>query len=698
LKFYQQIPFFRLIIPFLVGILTATFLPHQFDLWWLIFSCSGFITIGLGFFKPLFTRYGWRWIYGIILTLSLFVNGYFLTVGNIEHYSPDHFGNQVTEKNWLQVKVTNPPEEKAKSYKISVQVESYRDHKAWLQTEGKAITYFQKTEAIKTIRYGDVLLINTEFTEIKPPMNPGEFNYKRYLGFHNIYHQAYISETDWVHTGNNQGNFLFVWSNSLRTYLLDVFREYGILDNEFAVASALILGYKGALEDELMRAYSSAGATHVLAVSGLHVGIIYVILNGFLVFFDRIKYGNILKAIILISFLWFYALLTGLSPSVLRAVTMFSFIVVAKATKRNTNIYNTLAVSAFFLLLYNPLLLMEVGFQLSYLAVIGIVYLHPKIYGWFNLNNWLLDKMWSITAVSISAQIATFPIALLYFHQFPNYFFISNLIVIPLVTVIVYTGILLFLVSWVPVVAIWVAKGLFWSIWVMNYCVRVIESIPYSLTKDLSIDGTETVIIYIIIITTLVFFAYKKANYLCASLGSLLVLVSYQMYQTSFQIQQSKFVVYNVARTSVFEFIDGQTSYLVADSSFINNDKKMSYSVKPHWLKTGATNNICIEKNDSTSSLIKSYGDGVYSYSNQTVAIVTSQQHVHNSPLSVDYLIVSQIKYLDLDKLILNYEFKHLIFDSSNPKWITQQWKTEALEMGLAVHSVPNDGAFVFNS
>ncbi|MBL4653060.1 MAG: ComEC/Rec2 family competence protein [Flavobacteriales bacterium] len=695
MKFYNQIPFFRLITPFVVGIVFAAFMPCQIKFWWVILAFSSALTVGIGLFKLLYKNYSWRWIYGLILTTTLIINGYFLTIGNIQIFSSSHIGSQEIEKTWFQVRVTDPVEEKAKSYKVAIEVESFRDDIGWQKTHGKVITYIQKSDAVANIKYGDVLLLNTQLNEISPPNNPGEFNYKRYLRFHNIYHQSYIHESDWINTGKNEGNFLFKWSNSLRTHLLRVFKQYGIMGNEYGVASALVLGYKGALEDELMRAYSSTGATHVLAVSGLHVGIIFVILDSLLMFLDRMKYGHIVKAILLVGFLWFYAILTGLSPSVLRAATMFSFIVVARATKRNTNIYNTLAVSALFLLLFNPLLIMEVGFQLSYLAVIGIVYLQPKIYSWLEPKNWLLDKIWGLTAVSIAAQIATFPLGLLYFHQFPNYFFISNLVVIPLATFIVYTGILLFFVSWIPLLATWVSKALFWLIWVMNYCVKLIESIPYSLTEGLTINITETWMIYLIIITSLIYFAYKEAKYLHVAMSCMLLLVSYQLYQGSSQIHQSKFVVYHVPQTTAFEFIDGQTSFLIADSSLINDGEKMLFYVKHHWWEIGASYNQLIDRSDSLSRYQKKYGNDFYVHNNKSVAIINNQKIKHSSLLDVDYLIISKLKYLDLGKLVRNYTFNTLIFDSSNPKWITKKWKIEAQEMGLNVHSVPNDGAFV---
>ena len=180
------------------------------------------------------------------------------------------------------------------------------------------------------MRYGDCLLLNTEFTPLQPSQNPSEFNYKRYLSFRSIYYQGYIRTGDWRFLSKDGGNPILRYAGSLREKLLNIFRKNNIEGEEFAVASALILGYKDELDIELKRAYAGAGAMHVLAVSGLHVGIIYLVFNGLLYFLNKFKYGNIIKAVLLILFLWFYAVLTGLSPSVMRAATMFSFIIVGK--------------------------------------------------------------------------------------------------------------------------------------------------------------------------------------------------------------------------------------------------------------------------------------------------------------------------------------------------------------------------------
>ncbi len=276
--------------------------------------CSASLTVTFGSIRWVYKRYKLRWIYGTLLNLSLCIAGYTLVIQSNESKNDFHIGHYESLNRWYKVKVTSPPELKPNSYKVPVEIIALKDTTGWSQASGKVITYFQKSDSIVTIEYGDILLIQSKLSKISSPNNPGEFNYQRYLQFHNIFHQGFVRDDNWIHTQQNEGNPIVSFSNNLRTYLLNVFTENGLGGDEYAVASALILGYKGALESDLMRSYSSAGATHVLAVSGLHVGIIYIILNNLLFFFGRIKYGHILKAFFLIGFLWFYALLTGLSP------------------------------------------------------------------------------------------------------------------------------------------------------------------------------------------------------------------------------------------------------------------------------------------------------------------------------------------------------------------------------------------------
>ncbi|NNE54598.1 MAG: ComEC/Rec2 family competence protein, partial [Flavobacteriales bacterium] len=277
------------------------------------------------------------------------------------------------------------------------------------------------------------------------------------------------------------------------------------------VVAALTLGDKSQLDKDTRNAFAMAGAMHVLAVSGLHVGILFMVIQKLLKPLSRLKNGSWFKTVILIATLWFYATLTGLSPSVLRTSTMFTFIALASHGGRQSNIYNTLAASAFLLLAIDPHLLFNVGFQLSYCAVIGIIWLQPVIYRvWFikhKVGNWL----WQLTSVSLAAQIATFPLGIFYFEQFPNLFLLTNILVIPAATALLICGLGFYASCWIPEVnqlVAWVVDKIAAG---MNGGVCWVESIPFSSTQDLYISLGQMALIYAVIISLFLWFEHKKS-------------------------------------------------------------------------------------------------------------------------------------------------------------------------------------------
>jgi competence protein ComEC len=236
----------------------------------------------------------------------------------------------------------------------------------------------------------------------------------------------------------------------LRDFFLTLIEQHVKTKDELAVASAIMLGYRDYMNADIVQAYASSGALHVLSVSGLHVGVLFLALQFLLQWMDKYRQLKWVKVLLVLAVMFFYAVLTGLSPSVLRAVVMFSFFVIAKAINRDNNMYNVLGISCLLLLFWNPYLITEVGFKLSYLAVLGIVVLYPILQPLLTFKNKLLKGAWSITCLSIAAQIATFPISLYYFHQFPNLFLISNLIIIPASDFVLYLGMLICVTFKIP--------------------------------------------------------------------------------------------------------------------------------------------------------------------------------------------------------------------------------------------------------
>ena len=383
--FFHQTPFFRLLLPFIAGIILGFgIIEYSINSLTIIIICVVCLLMMCVFLWKWKRRLGW--LHGVILNVFLVAAG--ISAVSLRMFEAVEEAEQGV---WLVV-VEEPPVERTNSMRAIVRIKADEHENARNEC---IMTYFRKDSLSKLIKQGDLLVINATLNPITNAGNPHEFDYKAYLARRQVGRSAFVESERWQHIDSYAQGPLFNFSNRIRNNLLDILRRSSLSGNELAVVSALTLGYRADLDDELRRAYSVSGAMHVLAVSGLHVGIVYMVLNTILLLFPFLKRAKWLKAIIQLSALWLFALITGLSPSVMRAATMFSFIAAGNALNRRAYIYNSIAASAFILLLANPYNLLEVGFQFSYLAVIAIVFLHPLIYGLVTFKNIVLDKAWN---------------------------------------------------------------------------------------------------------------------------------------------------------------------------------------------------------------------------------------------------------------------------------------------------------------
>jgi len=700
MNIWSQVPFLRLLLPFIAGILTSVYSGWKFDFLNYLIPALFIIIAFFVFIRSLLLSYSYSWIFGTVLTVTLFLSGFQITVFDTDKFKPNHFSKFLDDTELFYVKANEPYLEKEKSYKISVSVLAVRKNGKWIETSGSAMCYFRKDSASKQLRYGDCMIVKTIFTEVKPPQNPGEFNYKRFLSFHNIYHQSYIPSENWKPVGINSGNKILNASYNLREYLLNIYRENNITGDEYAVGSALVLGYTDKLDQDLISAYASSGALHVLSVSGLHVGIIYIIFNYLFLFLDKIKHGKFIKCISLLFIIWFYATLTGLSPSVLRSAAMFTFIIVAKTWKYNTNIFNTLAVSCFVLLLYNPYLIMEVGFQLSYLAVFGIVSIQPWIYEKWQPRTWLMNQIWGIISVSIAAQVATFPLGLLYFHQFPNYFLFSNLIVIPVSTIILGYGILLFALGKISAIGGICAKGFSGIVWFLNESVRIVDKTPGALMQGISVNIFETWIIYALTIFILLYIYKKHVRYVFLSLTTLLLLLLLQTAESHFIKKQKAIIIYNIPKISAFDFIRGNTTTFLADSFLIHNPGRMLFHIKHNWWDRNITSQKLLENRKQkifTGDDI-SIKNTFIQFENKKIAVADSLSGINHSlsnPLKVNLLILTKNTKSRISDIQKYVSFDKIIIDSSNSEWMNEKRKKECVALKIDYYSVIDSGAYI---
>ena len=545
------------------------------------------------------------WIFGILANTALFTAAVFLVIWNTPSTKSDFYQNFRPGNNCIIASVSSSLIEKPKSYQVKLRVRCVVDSIGCHEASGLLLGYLEKDTLTERGRYGDLIAIRSDFSPIEGPKNPNQFDFRRYMSYQGIYESSYIKSEELIFLNRNDGFFLLSYAERLRKESLKLLKRSGVQNEQFAVASALLLGQRDYLDAETVEAYSNAGAMHVLAVSGLHVGILYLVLNFILGFLDRWKKGTVLKCIILLSSLWLYAMITGLSPSVLRATIMFSFVILAIAVNRKSNIYNTIAASGLLLLLVDPFLLFHVGFQLSYLAVLGIIYFQPKIYRIVHFKNKVLNYVWQITTVSIAAQIATFPICIYYFHQFPVYFLLSNLIVIPFAAIIFVLGIFSIATGFSVTLSGYFGYLLNDVIWLLNGGVKAINKLPFSVADGLVISLFACCLLYFCILTVVVAAEQKKFRLLYACALGLLLFVGLDIHEDH-QLRKNRIICfYSVRGNLALDCIVDNRHVFVASGTLYKDPKLMKFQIKNNWnsLDLVKENFVNIRSNDKVGCL-----------------------------------------------------------------------------------------------
>lgn len=582
-------PLFRLIIPYALGIVWAFYAPNSPSVWINGGMAIGFIALTLIlYFTKWSAHYHNRYTFGASAILAAFFIANISAKVRIEANNPNHFSKFIAEQNIYVGQIISEPQQKANSIKVELEITQVKDS-LWHATSGKCLVYLQP-DSSNNLAYGQVLSFDVMPSGVAPTQNFDAFNYQKYLWHHYIYHQVYLPFGRYQSEGFAPINPIKKWAITQRQKLLSTYSTLGFTDTEFEIMAALTLGQKDALTPDTKQAYASAGAMHVLAVSGLHVGIVFLILTALLKPLGTKPWAKTIRTVLMLTGVWMYAIITGFSPSVIRAATMFSFMIMATNFKQHTNIYNTLAASALTVLTLYPFMLFEVGFQLSYLAVLGIVFLHKHLYAMLVFRNWLLDKAWSITCVSVAAQLATAPLGFLYFHQFPTYFLFSNLIVIPSAFVVLMGGILIQVTQFIPIVNSGIAFLLIHFVKLLNFIVFKLQELPNSIIQGIDITVIEAWLVYILIASISVWLIYKVRQALLITIACALLLSISQTIELVDKHQRKELTFYAIKKHFNVEYINGSSGVFIADSTLTSDHNQMQFSVWHHWWKRGFSN------------------------------------------------------------------------------------------------------------
>ncbi|MDO9614651.1 MAG: ComEC/Rec2 family competence protein, partial [Bacteroidota bacterium] len=559
-SFFQRIPFIRITSLFLIGILINHYV--QIELQWMGIAVTILLSILIFLWHN--SNFSAVKTQNYLLSLCILLSGVFYPKKVIEKHS-----SGFDQKDYYLAEICQKPAEKAKTYQSILLIQSRS-----LPKPEKVIAYFSKESFDTTLITGDQIILLARPQEIKNMGNPFEFDYRTMMHNKGIYYSLYLQPGTYYKTAKKISRFSYM-AEQVRDKLVALLAATKLEKEERSVVSALTLGYRTELEPETRDYFASTGAMHVLAVSGLHVGLIYLIISSLLSEINRGKIGSVVYPATLIIFLWTYAFITGFSPSVQRATVMFSFVIVGNILRRPVNIYNSLSGSALVLILYNPDVIFEVGFQLSYLAVFGIVLLQPPMANMLQLKNKMLKWGWSLFTVSVAAQLATFPLGLFYFNQFPNFFWLSNFFVIPGATIIIWLAFSFFVLSPFPVIPGILAQIIQFVTSLMLDILKWISRLPHAVSEGIIYSHAQTWIIYGLIAAFVVYLFLKNKIWLFAGLMLLITFQISAIWTKYGLINQRIVYVYN-SNNTLIHFINGRINYVLPISKLPVTEREMN--------------------------------------------------------------------------------------------------------------------------
>ncbi len=550
------------------------------------------------------------------------------------------------------------------------------------KTTGKVLLKLKKTSTSMSpsLHVDATYIARTAFQSIRPVLNPGAFDYKTYLERQYVYHQLILDKSALFSVSNNITS-IYGLAYQLRQYLISKLQTFSFSKDSLAIISALCLGERQNISKTLQNTYTDAGVIHILALSGLHIGILLLFLNRLLRPLERIKHGRRLKISLILLILWGFGMVTGLSASVVRSITMFSILAIAMQLKRPTNTYNTLAISIFILLLCKPLLVFDVGFQLSYCAVIAIISITPLLARLWHPRHWLVQLYWRIFTVSCAAQIGILPISLYYFHQFSGLFLLSNLVILPCLGGIIGAGFIIIVLGSIDMLPHSLVTLFDTVILAMNAFVHWVAQQDIFLFKAISFQLSALFISYVLIVscykfwTTALYKYFKFILYGC-------IAMSFAFCVTAYTRSKHKFIVFHKPKHSILAHI--------AHSTVFYSD------LKPDTLKAQAT-----VTNFKVKAHLKTYKQdtlhSIYSLGEKQLLIVDHLGLYNVQSFKPDYILLRESPKLNLERLISHHRPLYIIADGSNYTSFIKRWKLVCSKRDIPFHYTGTDGAFEIN-
>lgn len=631
----DKVPFVRFLIPLIVGILIEYYLHPEIGWRYLLLALS-ILTISFSFLSKKKDLYQYRWIFGAGINLLFIIGGIFLTSYQLEKSSYTF----ESEAKSYRAEIIDIPQQKENTIYLKTYLPDYKK---------KIVCYISPTILSDSIKVGDEIFFHSKIEEFTSYETYNGFNYAQFMHNNGYAGMTYIPAYRWDFSENKNLNPK-IKALQIREQIIDFYNSLDLDESQSAILSALTLGYKNDLTDEITQGFRATGTAHILAISGLHVGIIWGVISSLLFFIRRGK-GFIVKQCIIIIALWIYAFIVGLPPSVIRACIMLTLFCIGQMVNRKRVPFNTLSVAGFILLAYNPLLLFDIGFQFSFSSVAFIIWLHPKTQQLIKTKNKVGRKLWSYFSLSLIAQLGTFPIAMYYFGSFPTYFFITNLLIIPLAMALSYLALLLIITHLFSSSFI-IIEGIKIVIDTITTIVHFFERIPFAYITDLKINLFELVLIFCIVIGFSSVFIHKRRSYLKLSLAFSLLFIGCLWY--------NKFTLKDQL------------------SIYYGGDIRLVYQKQDYKLDSIANYKILDLNNTKILFMNHNLWD----------------DHISTEKTTINYLHLSEKEDFSIYSLHQIFNIENVVLDSSIPNRTAKRLAKECQELGISFHDIKQEGTF----
>ena len=543
---------------------------------------------------------------------------------------------------------------------------------------GRIIINIQKDSLPNTLIIGNIIRLKTTLQGNPSPKNPNQFDYSKYLKDKQIYAQVYATKSE-ISISKTIDKDIWYYTAKLHSRIVDNLTRKHFNSNEMNVALALILGQRQEISREIVQDYQFSGATHILSVSGLHVGFIMLFISFILKPIGNTTKGMLIKLIAILASLTIFAIISGLSPSVLRSVVMFSFLAIGNHMRRSGNTYHTLLVSMLLILLFAPYFLFDIGFQLSYLALFFILWLQPILQSLWDPQNKIMMTIWNVLTVSFAAQIGTLPLCLYYFHQFPGLFFITNIVIIPFLSLIMIIGIIVMILAGFNIVPLFLIQVLEKSIYFLNKVIHFVASFDSFVIRDISFNNYYLFTFYLWITLTIIWI--KKPNYL-KLIGALVSIITLQFafIFTKQDVQsQKEIIVYNIKKRTIISERNGENVTFFCNENFKETSKN---TILNSYLVGNFSN---LKKETKIKNTLY--------FNNKKIYIIDCAAIYHKN-IRPDILLLTQSPKINLDRILKSLHPKMIIADASNSYSLQKNWKATCLQQKIPFHATNEKGYY----